>query len=302
MFHHFCNENHPQGQGALSGQQFSAMIDWLSERCNLLSADEYLYKFKHALLKNEDICFTFDDALLCQAEIAAPILKERNIQAFFFIYSSPFSGTPDFLEVFRYFRTTQFNTVDLFYESFFEQAQLWNAGVYATAQQQYDSSTYLKNYPFYTADDKWFRFLRDEVLGKEKYEEIMFFMMKNMGFDSVGVLKKLWMNETHVRALQSAGHQIGLHSYTHPTTMHLLDRQAQTGEYEKNYRHLSELLNTAPISMSHPCGRYNADTLEILHGQGIQIGFGSNKGAPGRQSSLEIPREDHANIWAEMQK
>lgn len=302
MFHHFYNEHHPQVQGALSGQQFHAMLNWLSERYNLLNADVYLYKFTHNALNEKDICLTLDDALLCQAEIAAPILKERNIQAFFFIYSSPFSGSPDLLEVFRYFRTTQFDSVEAFYENFFDAVRVTYPAFFFAAESKFDVKSYLKNYPFYTDNDRWFRYLRDVALGKEKYEEMMWLMMRKKEFEYQSTLKKLWMNETHLKTLKQDGHQIGLHSYSHPTTMHLLSKEVQIDEYKKNYAHLREVLSAAPVSMSHPCGSYNTDTLQILNSQGITIGFRSDLGNGKIQSNLEIPRQDHANILSDMLK
>ena len=79
MFHHFHDERHPASQGSLSASQFELMLDWLAARYRLLSAQEYLYKLQHRTLAATDICLTFDDALLCQSDIAAPILKKRNI-------------------------------------------------------------------------------------------------------------------------------------------------------------------------------------------------------------------------------
>ena len=78
------------------------MIDWLKERYCLINADEYQYGVKNECLDAMDMCLSFDDALLCQYEIAAPIMKRRNLNAFFFIYSSPFSGKPDYLEIYRH--------------------------------------------------------------------------------------------------------------------------------------------------------------------------------------------------------
>ena len=52
--------------------------------------------------------------------------------------------------------------------------------------------------------------------------------------------------------------------------------------------------------MSHPCGDYNKDTLDVLNSMGIRIGFRSNMSNPYINSSLEIPREDHANIYRKM--
>jgi hypothetical protein len=54
--------------------------------------------------------------------------------------------------------------------------------------------------------------------------------------------------------------------------------------------------------MSHPCGNYNIDTLQILKSMNIEIGFRSDSSVTDIKSSLEIPREDHTNILREMAK
>ncbi|MBU6235886.1 MAG: polysaccharide deacetylase family protein [Alphaproteobacteria bacterium] len=300
MFHHFHNENHPVGQGSMSGPEFAAMIDWLAARYNILGAAEYLNKLKAGTLAPHDICFTFDDALLCQSEIAVPIMREKGITAYFFVYSSPFMGNPDYLEIYRYFRTVTFKSVDEFYVAFSNAAQKHHGPEYAAAEQSFDANEYLKAFPFYTVPDKWFRYLRDIGLGKDKYEALMQSLMRDHGFEPLSVMKKLWMDDAGLKALEADGHIIGLHSYSHPTVMHRLDKSVQADEYAKNHAHLSRVLTQPIVAMSHPCGNYNADTLDILNGMGIEIGFRSNNSVTDIKSHLEIPREDHANVMKEM--
>ncbi len=300
MFHHFHSDLHPIGQGSISAEQFETMIEWLSDRYNLLGAREYLYKLKSKALDANDVCLTFDDGLLCQFDVAAPILKKKKLEAFFFIYSAPLTGEADSLEVYRYFRTTKFETIDDFYEKFFHKTKELFGNEYAFAQQNYKANEYLKVFKYYTETDKWFRFLRDITLGKERYQEVMNSMMVERDFDPTQAMGKLWMSDEILRTLKTDGHEIGLHSYSHPTTIHMLDKSLQEKEYERNYNHLSELLNFNPISMSHPCGHYNNDTLSILSSKNIEIGFRSNYGVKEIMSNLEVPREDHANILKEM--
>ena len=59
--------------------------------------------------------------------------------------------------------------------------------------------------------------------------------------------------------------------------------------------------------MSHPCGSYNDETLSILREIGIELGFKEMMAiekAKGMKkinnSSLEIAREDHAEIFKKM--
>ena len=82
-----------------------------------------------------------------------------------------------------------------------------------------------------------------------------------------------------------------------------LPADQQLAEYQKNFNHLSEILKTSEIiSMAHPCGDYNLETLCLLEEMGIQIGFLSNMDVKEIKSPLEIPREDHTNVFKEMKQ
>lgn len=302
MFHHFHGVNHPPGQGSISADDFEEMICWLADSYNLISAHQYLEKLEANKLKNNDICLSFDDALLCQFDIAIPILKKNNIQAFFFVYSSPFVGEPDPLEVYRYFRNVEFQNIDNFYKEFFDLAEvIYGHDIYC-GKGDFDSSVYLDAFPFYTQNDKWFRFLRDKILGVTKYNHLMTCVMDNHSFDRNSISEKLWMKNEHLRNISEAGHIVGLHSFSHPTMMHLLPEKAQEDEYVKNLEHLESVLGFSPLAMSHPCGNYSEVTLKLLKKMGVKIGFRSNNSVKTIASNLEIPRDDHSNVLKEMKK
>lgn len=300
MFHHFHSAKHPQGQGSISGDTFVEMIAWLEQRYRLLDADVYLDLLLSEKLEEGDICLTFDDALLCQTDIARPVLEQKGIKAFFFIYSSPFLGEPDSLEIYRYFRNCEFENVDGFYEQFFEEAyRLFNDRL-QKEKAFYDNIDFLSHFPFYSENDKWFRYVRDQILGKAGYDRIMASLMEKHRFNPRDVMDKLWMRNEDLINLDQQGHVVGLHSFTHPTTLHRLAVEQQREEYEKNLVHLTKVLEKKPIAMSHPCGNYSDLTLDILREQGILIGFRSNMSIRNAASNLEIPREDHANVLREM--
>jgi peptidoglycan/xylan/chitin deacetylase (PgdA/CDA1 family) len=299
MFHHFHGEHHSRGQGSISAEQFEKMIDWLEDKYTLLDAEEYSFKLKKRKLRDNDICLTFDDGLLCQADIAAPILKKRSIRAFFFVYTSPFSGKIDYLEIYRYFRMTEFVSIDEFYEEFFKQTLAIFPDKYLTAQSDYDPK-YLVEFAIYTVTDKWFRYLRDRVLDGDEYQLVMAYLMRDKNFEVNDIIKKLWLTEGNLMDLSNQGHQIGLHSHSHPTAFHLLGKQRQRAEYLENYTCLRDLLNCPLVSMSHPCGNYTDDTLTILKSMNILIGFRVNRSINHIRSDLEVPREDHSNILRRM--
>jgi len=303
MFHHFHDNFHLPSQGSLSASDFDLMISWLRDRYDILDAKEYINRFLSKTLKNTDICLSFDDALKCQYDIALPVLRKNNIHAFFFVYSSAFSDNPDFLEIFRYFRTNQFDSVDEFYNSFFDHLIHDDENEYLIQQQQYSSLDYLSSFPMYSENDKWFRYLRDKYLGNKKYTNLMLKLISEKSFDINEVKKKLWLGEDELLKIHENGHVVGLHSYSHPTQMSNLTADQQLKEYQQNFTHLTKVLNTSEItSMSHPCGDYNLETLSLLKEMGIQIGFRSSMSIKEIISPLEIPREDHANVFKEMKQ
>ena len=298
MFHHFYNETHPKGQGAISAQDLVELLNHLG-RQNILPADEWMRRALAGALRENDLCLTFDDALLCQFEIAFPVLGDMGLTAFWFVYSAVFEGIAADIEVYRYFRTVSFSTVDEFYDSFMQYvAKMCPKAI--SELDGFDPDRYLAGYPFYTKGDRIFRYLRDDVLGDAGYNEVMQLMMSEKGFSRAAVARALWMDESHLGALKDAGHLIGLHSYSHPTRLASLSREAQRDQYQRNMDQLEKALGEKPTCMSHPSDSYSAETLRILQDLGVKLGFRANMRQLPNPSPLEFPRQDHAMIMKEM--
>ena len=299
MFHHFFDATHPKGQGAISAQDLADLIDRLGRK-NILPAQEWMRRALAGDLADSDLCLTFDDALKCQYDVAVPVLKAMDLTAFWFVYSSVFQGNLEVLEIYRYFRTTAFQDVDAFYDDFTGRARSLYREECDAALTGFKPETYLAAYPFYTDGDRIFRYLRDDVLGVERYQNVMQSMMEKKGFDPKAASAQLWMRDEDLHSLHHAGHVIGLHSYTHPTRLRELSLDHQKLEYEKNFSHLSAVMGEAPNTMSHPCNSYSADTIGILRGMGIMLGFRANMEKIENMSMYEYPRQDHANLMKEL--
>jgi len=175
--------------------------------------------------------------------------------------------------------------------------------LYQSAYETFRDLDYLANYPFYSDNDKFFRYLRDQVLGVENYNSLMLDMIQRESFDIQDASSLLWLKDENLKELHKEGHLIGLHSFSHPTQISQLTGAEQQDQYRRNMEHLEGLLGKGSIySMSHPCGDYNADTLGLLTDMGIRIGFRSSLSVKEIKSPLEVPRDDHANIFREMRK
>uniref|UniRef100_UPI00102B76E0 polysaccharide deacetylase family protein n=1 Tax=Candidatus Magnetaquicoccus inordinatus TaxID=2496818 RepID=UPI00102B76E0 len=215
--------------------------------------------------------------------------------AFWFVYSSVFHGKREQLEIYRHFRSVAFDSIDHFYQAFFQLA----AQHYPFCQSHLHSlsaKTYLAEFDFYSENDRIFRYLRDEILSAEHYEQLMSLLMQQHEYAPEKAARQLWMHNDHLLSLQQQGHLIGLHSYSHPTRLGRLPYNKQYQEYKDNFDHLHHLLGVPPRTMAHPCNSYNEETLHILQEMGIQLGFRSNRTALAQRSFLEWPREDHIHL------
>lgn len=297
MFHHFHNENHPKTKGAISKDDFKKILNYIG-RERILSPSEWLERLAENKLKAEDLCLTFDDALLSQMGVALPVLEDYGLKAFWFVYSGVFEGQLENLEIYRLFRTKYFDNLDGFYQVFLK--KVLESGLAEKASPVLEERAIgelQKIFPFYSRNDARFRFIRDKILGKENYEKVMDFILEEYGAVKRDLAKNLWMSNENLKQLNGNGHLIGLHSYSHPTALADLSYQEQFNEYQKNYLHLKQVLGKNPVAMSHPCNSYNEDTLKILNNLGIRCGFLSNMVYKG-VSNLEISREDHSNLMA----
>lgn len=301
MFHHFWGDGrHPDGQGAVTAEQFDDMIRWLG-RDRILDAAEWQRRAMVGRLEDGDLCLSFDDSLSCQFDIAKPVLDAHQVTAFWFVNSDPLKGKPLMFEVYRFFRSTRFDSFKDYYKAFLQSALdgPWCEPVRG-ALATFNPKDYLKGFDFYSDEDRAYRFLRDQVLGPVQYELVLGALMASRKFNPATVVDQLWMSPEQVKALAAEGHVIGLHSRSHPMVMADLSPEEQAEQYAENQGHLSSLIGRRPDAMSHPCNSYNAATLKILDGLGVRLGFRANMESGTAYGRLEFPRRDHAVVLKEM--
>ncbi len=300
MFHHFHDESRfYRSEGSISAADFQSLIDYVG-RENILSPQDWEQRAAHGTLSATHVCFTFDDSLRCQFEIALPVLNRNGIKAFFFVYSSVFEGCVERLETFRYLRNACYPSLEDFYSDFYEQAAQYDlARTIEEGLKDFPGEEYLADFPFYTLGDRKYRFVRDRILTTAHYNQIVDGLMSKKLLDLGKIAPLLWMGADDLRELTHQGHVVGLHSYSHPMNMSGLSPAEQEKEYSENFTHLQRELEVSPWAMSHPRNSYNADTIGVLRKLGIRVGFCANLKYPGRQG-LEFPREDHSTIFKEV--
>ena len=295
MFHHFHGGIYPQSQGSINKTQFENIIKYLKKKKKIIDPKKFRYLVSTKNLKGDEVCLTFDDAIKSQINIALPILRKHKIKCFFFIYSGIFKNSYDNLEYFRDFRCHKYKNIDLFYKDFFQKFKKKFSKKFIEFEKKF-TNKYLKKYNFYTLNDRKFRFCRDIILSKNQYEKLMSMLMKEKKYNKTIRKKYLFMTKSDIKRLIKENHTIGLHSESHPTNITKLNYNSQLKEYKNCKNLLEKIIKKKIWSMSHPCGKYNISTLKILKKIGVEIGFRSNNFSKKINSSLEIPREDHANL------
>ncbi len=295
MFHHFRNDRHRGGQGAITAETFAHLLELIGLD-RILPAREWRARAIDGTLNEGDLCLTFDDSLLCQFEIAVPVLEHFNKTAFWFVYSSVFEGFVEPFEIYRHFRTTRYTNLDHFYDEFLGVCFDAYPEVTREGLERFGSSQYLAAFYYYSEADKKFRFLRDEVLGPGRYHFVMAKILANHKVDEKDLSADIWMTNAHLKYLHDRDHEIGLHSYTHPTRLSNCPVSEQRTEYERNAAHLTQLLGVPPTTMSHPNNSYSVETLNILRDMGIAVGFRADMASVPSRSPLEFPRQDHADL------
>lgn len=300
MFHHFHSPKHQIRPGSLSAGDFESLLDAVNSRFTIVSPEEFGDLLGNYSQNSAVVMLTFDDSLKSQFDVARPILRARGISAGFAIYSSIYEGEPDPLEIFAAFREKNFH----------DSLDFWNVFSKAVARNFRDvrndaeggvAKGFLRDYPFYSHEERLFRFVRDEILSVEQYQGVMWELVDmDPSFDASYVSENLWMNENELKILVSEGHSIGLHSHTHPTRMDLLSGSEQLREYSQNYAWIEENLSVSPEFVAHPCGRYSKQTFAVMEALGVGFGFRSSMTEQFNRSAYEIPREDASNILREL--
>ena len=294
VFHNFHNKRSIKLQGSISSFKFEKIIIKLKKNYNLLNADKFYSKLLDGNLSKKDISLSFDDGLKSQYDIAIPILNKYNIKAFFFVFTNSFTNRIDKLELYKYFRSTQFKTMDKFYKNFFLEINKLKKIDLDSVLSKFEKINYLSEFKFYSRNDKLFRYLRDIILNEENYDSIMKLMMKNKKFNKKNVSKKLYFSKQDLKKINKQNHIIGLHSYTHPTNMDKLSYKKQLFEYKKNKQFIEKELKCKVETMAHPCGKFNKNTIKVLKKLNIKLGFGISSND--NKNMFNISRLDSAYL------
>ena len=303
MFHHFHDgRKFFKTTGSIQKDDFYKIIKFFGKK-NIISPAEFYTKYKKNKINKNEICLTFDDGLKSQFKIAFPIMQDLNIKGFFFIPSSIFENKTNMLETVRYFKENFYKSINDYYDDFYlELKKITDFNIIKSKlkKNQIKFTFLKKKFNFYSIEDIKYRFVRDFLISKKNFEKANRALFKKKKFNYKKIHTNFFMTKKDIKILSNNYNDIGLHSHSHPTNISNLSYNQQLSEYRKNKNILEKIINKKIKSMSHPCGKYNLDTLKILNLLKIKNAFLPDKNKKFSSNILNhsylIPREDHANL------
>lgn len=293
---HFHSAKYPPSAESLDAAAFGRLLDATSGR--VLPAHEFLIRAMAGKLRAHDLCLTFDGALRCQFDVAAPLLRERGLTALWFVPSVVLDGQPERFELHRHVMQHYFPTAAGFYQAFArELASASFAGEAEAALATFDPARYRPDLAELSDAERQFAFLREDVLSEGRFEAVLRALLRRHNWPLDEISAGLWMDEDALRTLQEDGHIIGLNSHSCPLRLGELDAAQQRNEYVTNLVRLKRALGVTPVAMAHPHNAYSRETIEMLRGLGVRLGFRMDETC-GQGSELEFPRQSAARLLA----
>ncbi len=289
------DDQKPLSQGSISCKNFEKIIIKLKKR--ILNADEWIYKTRKQILNSKDLCITLDDNLRSQVKYGIPILKKYKIKAFFFVYTSVYKKKNYEFELFRYFYNLKYPSFESFFNDFLK--FILNTG-YKNRIKKINKNkleNYLKKYKFYSKSDKYFRYLRDELLTPLEFKRlsILFMKKKKFNYKSKKNFQKIWITKNEIKKISNLGHHIGLHSYDHNKNIYKMKYINQMYQYKKNYNDIKKITGVFPKSASYPFNSHNKDSKQILKNLDIDHVFLARHNITDK-NNFEINRYDIKEI------
>ena len=151
------------------------------------------------------------------------MLEDLNIKSFFFVYGSLFTGKPDLLEVYRFFRLNFFEDINQFYTKF--NNHLDKKYIFFLKKKRYEILLKKRKQPFYSLADLEFRAIRNEFSNKD-YKILMSKLFEEKLY-SFKYYKKLFAFENLVKLDKFS---INSFIFSHPTIFSKLPYSSQLNE------------------------------------------------------------------------
>ncbi len=297
VFYHYVRdvERTPfPGIKALSVADFTAQLDWLQERFDVIDGPT----FERAVLAGRGFerptaLLTFDDGFVDHYADVFPILTSRQLGGIFFIAGATLGEHPRLLSVHQ----IHFLLCHLGPDRFNQEvaAALETQGI-AVAAPGGREGIYRYDEPL---DLRIKRILNYEAPYPVADAVLSRLFQHHLG-DSEAFARALYLSEAQIREMARGGLSFGFHTETHPV-LSRLGRDRQWDELHRGPRLVRDLTGQEAVPFCYPYGHthtYNPDTLQVLEECGYSMAFNTarREAVIGGDPRFELPRFDTRDV------
>lgn len=274
IFHRVLPRSDPLFPGEIDAQKFDEICGWVENWFNVLALDEALVRLKRGDLPPRALAITFDDGYADNHDIALPILRRHRLCATFYVATGFLDGGRMWNDsIIESIRSSPLSIIDLLGTPAAELGQLMIGDLPSRRQAINRTISSIK----YRSMDERMDFVNAVVERSQA----------NLPTD-------LMMTSAQVKALHSAGMQVGAHTVSHPI-LAKLTRHAAEQEIAQSKHVLEAILGIRVGQFAYPNGKpgedYSAESVEIVKKLGFDAAVSTVWGTAGQSSDVfQVPR------------
>jgi peptidoglycan/xylan/chitin deacetylase (PgdA/CDA1 family) len=274
IFHRVLTEPDPLFPAEIDASGFDAVCGWLAAWFTVLPLDEAVRRLEEGSLPERALSITFDDGYRDNHDVALPILRRHGLAATFFIATG-------FLDGGRMWNDTAIESI--------RRTSLRHIDLRGIGGIDFDVT------PVDSIAAR--RVAIERIIGATKYMEPA---RRQAVVDTIAERAEaalpgdLMMASDQVRAMRTAGMQIGAHTESHPILARL-GRAAARREIEQS-KHVLEALIGEPVDLfAYPNGKpiedYSDASVALVRDAGFRAAVSTAPGAADRRSDrYQLPR------------
>tara|TARA_B100000315_G_scaffold232321_1_gene244467 strand:+ start:1524 stop:2453 length:930 start_codon:yes stop_codon:yes gene_type:complete len=286
------------GIKSLSARQFEDQIEHLLKKKSLIHPEELLAYYKqHRAYPKDKFILTFDDSLKDQFTFVLPILKKYDLNGMFFILTEPLEkrelGSLEKARYCQYCISNDYHQFLLTYLEIINQLiNIDNKFIRDYQANQREISQFWAEYTFYSYDERYYRFLRTNLIETEIHEKVIDQIFEDNFPDQQKLIDDHYLSWEDVISLDKSGMVIACHGHQHLYySKYDYNTQYQDIQFSKNL--IEEKLRKEIKYFSYPFGDYNEDSKRVLKNLDFSMSFTTS--GKSEKDLYSIPRIDCSN-------
>jgi len=279
---------------ALTPDLFTRQLDWLQERCTIVSVEDLSRALDGAqALPPRAALLTFDDGFIDHFATVFPVLRARGLSGVFFIAHDACGPSPRVLGVHK----THFLLARLGAQAL-GRAVLQESGIAADVAGR--SGSVFGNDRWDAKDEHAVRHLLNYELPIDEAERVLDLLFARHIGDMGTFARSLYLDEAQIRAMAATGITFGYHTRSH-RMLSRLDPAQQREELAGGVEWIRALTGQATVPFCYPWGgvkTYTAETVRALGDLGYSLAFNTvrRRLRIGHDGRYELPRVDTRDL------